>query len=105
MSFGFVSGALAVVTGAGSGIGRATARRGAAAGLDVASWDLDAGSAERTVAEIADAGGRATWAQVDVTDPAAVATGFARSRPLGARPRQQRRPGQARRPAPSPTGS
>ncbi|HEY5245429.1 MAG TPA: SDR family oxidoreductase [Acidimicrobiales bacterium] len=77
ISFGFAPGALAVVTGAGSGIGRATARLGAAAGLDVASWDLDAGSAERTAAEIVGAGGHATSAQVDVTDPAAVAAGFA----------------------------
>ena len=78
VSFGFASGALAIITGAGSGIGRATALLGAAAGLDVASWDLDPGSAECTAAEIADAGGQATWAQVDVTDPAAVATGFDR---------------------------
>ncbi len=76
VSFGFAAGALVVVTGAGSGIGQATALLGAAAGLDVASWDLDAGSAERTAAAIADAGGRATWAHVDVTDPAEVAAGF-----------------------------
>ena len=76
VSFGFATGAVAVVTGAGSGIGRSTAVLGAAAGLDVASWDLDAASAEHTATEIADAGGRATWAHVDVTDPAAVAAGF-----------------------------
>ncbi len=75
--FGFTAGDLMVVTGAGSGIGRATARLGAAAGLAVAAWDLDAGTAESIAADITAAGGTASWARVDVTDAGEVAAGFA----------------------------
>jgi 3-oxoacyl-[acyl-carrier protein] reductase len=52
---------VAVVTGAGSGIGRATARLLAAAGADVVCADIDGAAAERTAAEF---GGVA--AEVDV---------------------------------------
>ncbi|HVX21951.1 MAG TPA: SDR family oxidoreductase [Acidimicrobiales bacterium] len=74
---GFTAGDLMVVTGAGSGIGRATARMGAAAGLAVAAWDLDGGTAEGVAAEVTAAGGTAWWARVDVTDAEEVAAGFA----------------------------
>jgi 3-oxoacyl-[acyl-carrier protein] reductase len=54
---------LAIVTGAGSGIGRATARRFAADGATVIAGDLDLQAAEETCRGLANA----TPAQVDVT--------------------------------------
>ena len=38
---GFIPGEVAVVTGAGNGIGRATALMLARAGLSIAAWDMD----------------------------------------------------------------
>jgi 3-oxoacyl-[acyl-carrier protein] reductase len=61
---------VAVVTGAGSGIGRAIALRLAAEGAAVAVNDVDAESAADAVAEIERAGGRATAAPGSVSDPA-----------------------------------
>src|SRR5882672_5498455 len=61
-----------VVTGAGSGIGRATAERFGAEGGVVACLDVnDAGAAE-TVAAITTGGGRAQAWRLDVTDAADV---------------------------------
>ncbi|HEY3085026.1 MAG TPA: glucose 1-dehydrogenase [Candidatus Dormibacteraeota bacterium] len=57
-----------VVTGAGSGIGQASARLFAAEGAYVVVADVDLETARATVEEIANAGGRATAEQVDVTD-------------------------------------
>ncbi len=64
------SGRHAVVTGTGSGIGRATARRLAEEGAAVACLDLP--GADDTATEIADAGGRAMAIPCDVSDAAAV---------------------------------
>ncbi|TYB49132.1 SDR family oxidoreductase [Actinomadura chibensis] len=61
-------GDLVVVTGAGSGIGRATAHAFAAAGARVVVADIDEESAKRTVDEIAAAGGEAHAFTVDVAD-------------------------------------
>ncbi|MEU9020986.1 SDR family oxidoreductase [Actinomadura sp. NPDC048394] len=61
-------GDLVVVTGAGSGIGRATARAFAAAGARVVVADIDEGGAKRTVDEIGAAGGEAHVYRVDVAD-------------------------------------
>ncbi|MFG2087093.1 MULTISPECIES: SDR family oxidoreductase [unclassified Spirillospora] len=61
-------GALVVVTGAGSGIGRATAHAFAGAGARVVVADIDEGAAKRTVDEIAAAGGEAHAHGVDVAD-------------------------------------
>ncbi len=58
----------AVVTGAASGIGRATAQRLAAEGATVACVDVVADVAAETAAMIAESGGAATAAACDVTD-------------------------------------
>ncbi|BBY46697.1 short chain dehydrogenase (plasmid) [Mycolicibacterium arabiense] len=55
-----------IVTGAGSGIGRATALRLSREGGRVVVGDLDADSARRVAAEIADAGGTAHPLTIDV---------------------------------------
>ena len=65
---------VAVVTGAGSGLGRATAHRFGDEGAAVAAVDVDVDAAEKTAAEIGERGGSAHAYRVDVTDPAAVKT-------------------------------
>lgn len=60
------SGKNAFITGAGSGIGRATARRLAREGARVLVTDLDLKSADETVQFIRDEGGEAIAAAVDV---------------------------------------
>lgn len=66
-------GRVALVTGAGNGIARATALQLAAAGCDVAVVDLDPEAAARTVEEVRERGRRALAVQADVTDPTAPA--------------------------------
>jgi NAD(P)-dependent dehydrogenase (short-subunit alcohol dehydrogenase family) len=58
---------VALITGAGSGIGRAAAGRFAAEGAAVVAVDLDAASAEATVAAVVDGGGRAAAIRADVS--------------------------------------
>lgn len=65
-------GRVAVVTGGGSGIGRATAERLAADGAVVVAADIDGDAAADVVSTITAAGGRATASRTDVTDPASV---------------------------------
>ncbi|MCC7076284.1 MAG: glucose 1-dehydrogenase [Acidimicrobiia bacterium] len=67
-------GAVALVTGAGSGIGRATAHRLAEAGTAVAVCDWDTDRADTVAAEITDAGGRALAMSADVSKPKDVQT-------------------------------
>ena len=62
-----------VVTGAGSGIGRATAAAFAATGATVICADIDGEAAEKTAALCAEQGGSGRAERCDVTDPAAVA--------------------------------
>jgi NAD(P)-dependent dehydrogenase (short-subunit alcohol dehydrogenase family) len=61
-----------VVTGGGSGIGRATAERAAAEGAAVAVVDRAAENAEETARIVTDAGGRAVAYPCDVSDDGAV---------------------------------
>jgi NAD(P)-dependent dehydrogenase (short-subunit alcohol dehydrogenase family) len=67
-----LDGRVAVITGAGSGIGRASARRLAAEGARVVCADVDPASGEKAAAEV---GG--LFVQADVTDERAVEAMFA----------------------------
>ena len=64
---GRVAGRVAIVTGASSGIGEATAILLAAEGARVAVADVDADGGQRTVDRIAAGGGEATFVEVDVS--------------------------------------
>ncbi|MFD7235804.1 SDR family NAD(P)-dependent oxidoreductase [Streptomyces syringium] len=68
-----LTGRTALVTGAASGIGRASAVLFAEAGASVHCADLDEKGAQRTVALITEGGGRARAHVLDVADPARVA--------------------------------
>ncbi len=67
-----LQGKVAVVTGAGSGIGRAVCRLFASEGASVAAADIDPSTAEAIAAEVAEAGGQALAVPTDVTDAEAV---------------------------------
>jgi NAD(P)-dependent dehydrogenase (short-subunit alcohol dehydrogenase family) len=69
---GRLDGRIAIVTGAGSGIGKATAKRMAAEGAHVIVNDINEATASATADEIRAAGGRADAHACDVTDSAAV---------------------------------
>jgi 3-oxoacyl-[acyl-carrier protein] reductase len=60
---------IAIVTGGGNGIGRATARMFAEAGYAVAVWDLAEQAAQDVVSAITAAGGVAVAHRVDVSKP------------------------------------
>jgi len=62
----------ALVTGAGSGIGREVALQLAAEGAMIAAADIDGAAAQRTAETIAEQGGQAHAFALDVTKPEAV---------------------------------
>lgn len=67
-----LDGETAIITGAGSGIGRVAALTLAEAGARVAVTDIDGHAAEAVAAEIGGAGGRAEAWQLDVADEGAM---------------------------------
>jgi 2-keto-3-deoxy-L-fuconate dehydrogenase len=76
---------VAIVTGAGSGIGAAIARLFATQGAEIIALDLDEAAARNTVAALGQAGGRASALRCDVSEAADVDAVFARI--TGAHPR------------------
>lgn len=69
-----IEGSVAVVTGAGSGIGRELAAALAAAGASVVAGDLDASGAEETAVRITTAGGSAIGVAADASSVDGIAT-------------------------------
>lgn len=75
-----IAGKVAVVTGAASGMGRATAHLLADEGALVAALDRDAGGVEAVTREIEGAGGRAVAISVDLADGPATDTAISEAR-------------------------
>ncbi len=73
------SGKTALVTGAGSGIGRAVAMRFAEAGADIVVTDVNLDAARAVASEIEAAGGTALAIAMDVASETAVETGVAQA--------------------------
>jgi len=60
---------VAVITGAGSGIGAATARRFAKEGARIVIGDLSGKRADAVAGEIQATGARVEWLKMDAADP------------------------------------
>jgi 2-hydroxycyclohexanecarboxyl-CoA dehydrogenase len=71
---------VAVVTGGGSGIGRAASIRIAQNGAAVSIWDLDRAGAEETAKTVVDAGGRAIACIGDASSADGIAASLERTR-------------------------
>ncbi len=69
---GLLHGKVCVITGAGSGVGRAACLLFAEHGAKVVAADIDTAAVEETVAAVAADGGEALAVQCDVTDAASV---------------------------------
>ncbi|WP_152399145.1 SDR family NAD(P)-dependent oxidoreductase [Paenibacillus cellulositrophicus] len=67
-----LAGKIALITGSGSGIGKAAALLFAQEGATVIVNDLDAQKGEETVQEIVEMGSKGIFIQADVTDPVSV---------------------------------
>ncbi|HLU91333.1 MAG TPA: SDR family NAD(P)-dependent oxidoreductase [Pedomonas sp.] len=63
------AGGVAVITGAGAGLGSGLARRAGALGMTVVVTDIDGGRAEKVAREIIEAGGKAEALVIDVSRP------------------------------------
>jgi NAD(P)-dependent dehydrogenase (short-subunit alcohol dehydrogenase family) len=74
-----LAGRVALVTGAASGIGRATAELFAGMGVRVVASDLDAKGGEATATALRERGGEALFVAADVTDVDAVDAAVART--------------------------
>jgi len=74
-----LSGRSALVVGAGSGIGQASAQALAAHGAEVYCADINLAAAQETVDSIQDAGGKASALIMDITDPESIAQGLAKT--------------------------
>lgn len=78
-SWGFEPDAVAIVTGAGSGIGKATALALGSLGVAVSCWDLQGPTADETASQLANANA----VTCDVGDDAAVARAMVEAAELG----------------------
>ncbi|MGH0037341.1 MAG: SDR family NAD(P)-dependent oxidoreductase [Myxococcota bacterium] len=78
-----LGGRTAVITGAASGMGQASARLLSAAGAAVILGDLKEGVLESLAAELLEAGAEVEWARCDVTEPGEVDALVARAEARG----------------------
>ena len=68
-----LAGKVAIITGAGRGIGHATALKFGREGAIVIACDINADQTQQTAKDVAEAGGEALGYQIDVRDPASIA--------------------------------
>ena len=78
-----LEGRIALITGAGSGIGREAALLMAGAGATVVVCDLDSEGGEETVQRIASTGGRAEFVRADVSKAADIEAAVVAAQKLG----------------------
>ena len=79
MAMDRLEGRVALITGAGSGIGRESALRMASEGAAVMCADINPEGAQTTAAQIAEHGGRSATMELDVTSEAAVQDALAQA--------------------------